>query len=213
MSGDNFVIKNTFIELKDQEGSDKTESPIRRAKTMSGSELWIHDTYTAPRTMTSLERVVRDRSILPTPPSSPEPVDDDPTVSDPAIVWIDERAFKEVANPMKLELSEFSNKVKCYKFTEKFIRAFDKKFACQPKEGKKGYPIVIICSPQNFNELMSYLGRVSSDILSVVRGIIVFKAESPPPTGAPNFPKQIIYANSWDLVLSAMKRLTYSISS
>jgi len=213
MSKDNIIVKNTFIEFQSPtsssiytgQGSTKGR---QRSRTVSGVEFWVNDTYDdnhPPKTA---------HTIFPTPPSSPEPtVEDespsganDPPSSGYTIAWIDERAFKEVALPMKLELSEYASKtgdVKCYKNTAKFLRTFQKKH-------RRLATTVIVCSPQNFSDLVTFVNSTIIDGSPGIRGIVVFPAK---PMISSSANTQCIFASEWDDVLHSIKNLTFPSTS
>ena len=121
-----------------------------------------------------------------------------------AIIWIDDRAFKESSSSMKTDLARRScvGQVKCYKSVDKFMRAYDKKVAAAMHSHMSKDSIVIVIQRRHYDELITAVGK--SGLVSA----IIVELDSPDASELP-VTDRVFPCASWDNVLRILERMSH----
>ena len=130
------VIRNTFLEVR-----SPTSREYRRINTLP-AHLMETSTDTSPNTQ---REDFLATTLYPIPGL--------------CLIWIDDRSFKESGKIVKNAMQQItdSGQVKCYKASDKFLRAYWKKHASHERHVKEGQKIIIICSEEEYDTLVKFV--------------------------------------------------------
>ena len=210
-------MRNTFIEVEDPDAPDGQSdfSPSgqqfgypRGRKESSKSlmimprrALWASSVFDPPNT-------VEDSAVeIPLPIDASTGVHDgneETPQSEWTVVWVDDKAFKESSASMKVDLCKASldGQCKCYKSTDKFLRAFEKKLTPKRETDTMRMQLIIVVSESNYQTLLHAV-----DGATAVKAVIQLTA-TPDPDPSDSIMTHggpIFHCISWDEVLRSIR--------
>jgi hypothetical protein len=124
------------------------------------------------------------------------------------LVWIDELSFKDSSGDKKSQLSSLSSNgtVKCYKNTEKFLRAFDRKLFVSDQPGTSRPPeYIVLLTEDNFESFKNAIpnGDVVGAAVVLCEPADLRRLEFSHDAKLPT-----LFADTWDRAIGIIQSIT-----